>query len=724
MMYSLPEPIRHAIESGRAPSPPQVLLRLLQMVDDDGTTMTELARLVEQDPGLCTRVLTSANSPAIRRGNRFRSIESCLIALGTRLVRSIATCLSVQSLFDARAATQTVDLSAFWTHSLLVAEISRSLAAATGYHRPDEAYLAGLLHDVGELILLSALGDPYLQVLSACNSEAELSDMEVAQFGVHHGQIGTWLADQWHLDSPFADGILFHHLPNEDIVTAAQLPQIVWLAHALTGYDDVPEALGEFAEQMFNDTCSTKLNAMRDQAEQRMCVIAEAIGITPPERTACGSPTGLPRVLGVRSRAAPDAYNGRIAAIVGNKAIMQPLQQDLVGLDSGAEVLLALRESARILFDLNHVAFLLAEPGSGRLTGKEVAGQPPIFDHVSILPEANRSLAAAAAIRSEICSTYDREPPPASSLMDLQFARSLASNGLLCIPMIGRGQTIGIIVAGLSSGQHTRLSRRRHCLANFGRIAGVSLESWRETQSLRAHAEDEVSTRFTRQARRVIHEAGNPLTIIKGYLRILDGKLPPGADVRHELNVLTEEIERVAVIVRRMSDMIRELLVLYREVLFDSRGIAIEADLPTQAIRIACDRDSIKQILVNLWKNASEALERGQRCKVVLTDNVLHQGQHFAELRVEDNGPGMTETAMSALYGAADGRIGGPRGIGLSIVGALTRRLEIPVTCRSKLGTGTMISLLLPTPDRPISRNNSEPKARQKTISSPDTRQE
>ena len=81
MIHSLPEPIRQAIESGRAPSPPQVLLRLLQMVDDDGATMAELARLVEQDAGLCTRVLTAANSPAIRRGNPMCSIENCLHCL-------------------------------------------------------------------------------------------------------------------------------------------------------------------------------------------------------------------------------------------------------------------------------------------------------------------------------------------------------------------------------------------------------------------------------------------------------------------------------------------------------------------------------------------------------------------------------------------------------------------------------------------------------------------
>jgi signal transduction histidine kinase len=157
----------------------------------------------------------------------------------------------------------------------------------------------------------------------------------------------------------------------------------------------------------------------------------------------------------------------------------------------------------------------------------------------------------------------------------------------------------------------------------------------------RADRVDDASARFTRQARRIVHEAGNPLTIIKGYLRILDGKLPPETDVRRELTVLGEEIERVSTIVRRMSeipqilatepaldigDLLRELLTLYRETLFDAKGIAVETVLPGQAIPIACDRDSIKQILLNLWKNASEALSRGQRIRLSLSDDVVHQG--------------------------------------------------------------------------------------------------
>jgi HD-like signal output (HDOD) protein len=182
---------------------------------------------------LCTRVLTAANSSAIRRGKPMRSIENCLMALGTRLVRSIATCLSVQSLFDERTATRTeVDLSAFWTHSLLVAELSRSLAAQRlSPSRTKPTWPVCCMTSANSFCSRHS-ANPTLQLLVACPSEASLSAMESELLGVHHGEIGTWLADQWHLDSSFADGILFHHLPASRSSPRPQLPQVVWLAHA------------------------------------------------------------------------------------------------------------------------------------------------------------------------------------------------------------------------------------------------------------------------------------------------------------------------------------------------------------------------------------------------------------------------------------------------------------------------------------------------------------
>ena len=737
-MHSLPDSIRHAIQSGRVPSPPQVLLRLLQLVDDDSTTMTELARLVGQDPGLCTRVLTAANSSAVRRGKELQSIESCLMALGTRLVRSIATCLSVRSLFEERGSGPEVDLADFWTHSLLVAEISRGLAVATHYPRADEAYLAGLLHDVGELIMLSALGEPYAQLLASCDSESSLSAMEVDLLGAHHGEIGTWLADQWHLDSPFADGILFHHQPPEQIVGAAQLAQVVWLAHALADDDEIPEAVGEVARLMFDNLDDSQLAALCARATQRMSMVADAIGMAAPAAGKPGAARGLPRVLGNRKRTTVDAQT-EIASLIGNKALLQPLQDDLLGLDTDAEVFLALREAARILFDLSHLAFLLHDTTDGRLSGHNVSGQAAIFCQTRLLCETHRSLAAAAAVSNQVrCSHADRPPAPAS-LLDVQFARALCSNGLLCIPMTAHDRTTGVIVAGVSRDQYAALSRRLPCLLNFGRMAGGSLEHWRRARRVRTQTEEETAARFIQQTRRMVHEAGNPLTIIKGYLRILDGKLPPGAAAHRELEVLTEEIERVSSIVRRMSeipaaltsaaafdigDLLRELLLLYRQPLFDARGIAVQMLLPAQPMDIGCDRDSVKQIVLNVWKNASEALANGQGITISLTGGLMHQGLRYVELRIEDNGPGMSAAAMEAIFHPLEARLGEPRGIGLSIVGTLARRQGIPVTCRSQQGSGTVISFLLPNGKRSDNVPRQPGKAPHEKHASPDRRQE
>ena len=727
-MRNLPEPIVNAIASGRIPSPPQMLLRLLRMVDDDGTTMVELAELIERDPGLCARILTAANSPALRRGSPLQGMENCLVALGTRLVRSIATCLSVQSMFERHSGAAAPDLAAFWSHSLLVAELSRELASASAGARPDEAYLAGLLHDVGELILLSALGAPYAGLLAACPDESALPAMESATLGAHHGEIGTWMVDQWQLDSALADGILFHHAPASQIASAAPLPQVVWLAHALAdagnfptdgrndGPAEIPPGLSALAEAMFGPAVAARLASLRERAERQTRQVGEALGIAPPARKQGDGAWGLPRLpaqLPQRAQTQADAGTAAAAEIdarIGGMAVMLPLQQELLDLESDVEVLRALRESARILFDLNRLAFLRCDTLAGKLSGAGIDGQPPIFKQLDIPLEAHRSLAASAALAREVRSTFDIRPLDTASLIDVQFARAFAAEGLLCIPLAAGKRNLGVMVAGLSAAHYARLARHLPWLLDFGRIAALSLESLHETREWRQRAEREAGARFSRQARRVVHEAGNPLGIIKSYLKILDTKLPEDAGVRQELDVLSEEIERVAGIVRRMSEipaappaaggldvgeLLRELLALYGEALLKNKGVALETQLPAAPVRVACESDGLKQILLNLWKNEAEALSAGERFSIAVGDRVIHDGRAFVEIRMDDTGPGMPEAALRRLHGEEDAGAG-PRGLGLSIVRVLARRQGIVVTCRSRPGEGTSIALLLP----------------------------
>lgn len=710
-MNSLPEPILQAIESGRIPSPPQILLRLVKMADDEGASIADLASLVGQDPGLATRLLTVANSPALRRGRELRSLDNCLTSLGTRLVRSIATCLSIQNLFDRQPGITPADLAAFWGHSLMVAELSRRIAVVAACPHPEEAYLAGLLHDIGQLILLSALGEPYSRTLATHGDEDALVADELQQFGTHHGEVGTWLADRWRLDSSFADGILFHHADAIQIGTAALLPRVVWLAHAMAGKDGVTEQLAA----LFAGICPGETNPieLRQEAEQQTRRIAQALNLAVPDE---GKSFHLWQAIALSPLPhAEDEATDELSATIGGMALLQPLQQDLFALESDAEVLLSLKESARILFDLGRIAFIFPTADSRSLSGIGVGDQPAIFRQVEISLATPHSLPAAAAQQRRIRSSFDGEGQTAS-LIDIQLARAFGSQGLLCIPLLSRQQLTGVMVCGFSPAQHQRLIRRLPWLLNFGRIAAIALESLREARNLRQHAEQEAAGHFSRQARRVIHEAGNPLGIIKSYLKILDRKLPEEVGVRQELEVLREEIDRVASIVGRMSELpearqparqldvgqlVEELLLLYGETLFQARGIRTETNRPENAMPVACDRDSLKQILLNLWKNASEAMGNGQQLRISLTDGVVHNGRSYIQLRLDDTGPGMTEAAMRAIHHPIESAGAAARGMGLSIVGTLAARQGIPITCRSQPGKGTSIALLIPRSDNP-----------------------
>ena len=668
--------------------------------------MGELASIVEQDPGLASRILSVANSPALRRGNELKSLETCLVALGTRLVRSLATCLSIQRLFDRNPNLDKFDVADYWSHSLLVGEIARGVAELADYPHPDEAYLSGLLHDIGELILLSAIGEPYQRFLVNSTETPRLQTEESQLFGTTHADVGGWLIDHWGLDSVLADGVAFHHASAAQIVTATALPQIIWIAQTLSTTAESTPELAIVVNRSTPRLEMAALLAVRERAILRARQIAEALGIAiaddfPKRRTTAPAPS--PRLSDPANAAEEE-----IAAMVGGMAMLQPLQQDLFQLGNDTEVLLALRESARILFDLPKVAILLANEKGDALSGEKVGAQAELFRQLSIPLISSRSLAAAAVIGRQVRTTFDQTEPLA--LLDLQLARALSADGLLCIPMLARNRVMGVMVGGLSEKQYGRLQRRIPWLTNFGKIAAISLDAVMEANQHRQQVEAELTQQFTRQARQIVHEAGNPLGIIKSYLSILERKLPEDG-VRQELAVLTEEIDRVANIVGHMTQSLKstgdsrsidlvsvlnDFLVLYADTLFNAKGIRLETALPQLELLVPVNRDNLKQIVLNLWKNASEALTEGKLIKISVSDNIIHDGASYVQLRVDDNGPGMSEETIQAIYRPKPISDTTQRGIGLSVVGSLAKREGILITCRSQIGAGTSIALLIP----------------------------
>ncbi|NMG46189.1 HDOD domain-containing protein [Aromatoleum toluvorans] len=708
----LPHSVTTAIEGANVPPLPQVLLRLIQQVDDESSTVDNLAAIVSQDPGLTARILTAANSAAYYRKTAVGDIKSCVVLLGTRMVRSMATSLAVKRLFDADRGSVAADLTDFWRHSLLVAETSRAVAVATGYPKPDEAYLAGLLHDVGQLLLMSALGEQYAWLLSQTGTEDKLLELERSSLSTDHGEVGTWMADQWKLDSELADAILFHHADAAEISTASSLPRLVWFADALARGVENLVPFEELATTLLGADAGFDPGRILARALDHVQVIATAMGVAArPEPDDASPARTLPNVTVLAPPGPHQEADRALADHIRDMAVMHPLQQDLFTLTSDEELLGALRESARILFELPRMGFLLIDRESGELTGTSIAGQAAIFRQTRIARGVDVGLATRAIAEREVCSSFDEGPAHRESLLDRQLARTFGSEGILALPMVGKRRIVGVMLFALDRAEHARLKRRTPWLQNFGRIGGMSVEAWQDATSYRKQAEDEAAAAFRLQARRVVHEAGNPLGIIKSYLRILDQKLPENSEVRHELDVLRDEIDRVAGIVRRMNEvpptdaepasvavnaLVRELLALYAAPLFGDKGIAVTKHLGEDTDRAACDPDSLKQILVNLWKNAAEATPRGGRFDISILDGVMENGKRHVEIRMEDSGAGMPDEAIRNLSFPDQSHGQTERGHGLSIVGSIAARIGCRISCRSKAGAGTTLSLLLP----------------------------
>jgi signal transduction histidine kinase len=231
----------------------------------------------------------------------------------------------------------------------------------------------------------------------------------------------------------------------------------------------------------------------------------------------------------------------------------------------------------------------------------------------------------------------------------------------------------------------------------------------REEERTRA----EVTAQFRAMGKRVVHEAGNPLAIVKNYLQVLANKAAQSGEFREELTILNEELDRIARIVQRMGDpfaaegegagpldlnaLVREVVTLCNETLFAGRGIEVHQQLDPNLPLLGSEPGAIKQVVLNLMTNAAEAMPQGGRLMLLTSDNVNLDGELFVLLQVTDTGPGVVPEVLQRLFQHGVSTKGeGHEGIGLAVSEGIVRRLGGRILCRSSPGRGTIFGVLLP----------------------------
>jgi len=194
--------------SRKLPSLPIVAAKALEMIEDPDVNARKLCRVLSDDVALATRILTVSRSPSYAQRNMPTTLLGAVQVLGFRTVRSFVVANAVHSLCNEGNQVS----EKLWNHSLGVALAARILCEYTGIRDRDQAFLAGLLHDVGEMILLH--GDPTGFVKLGHDVEqahCQMIDKELEVYGFDHTVIGVTLLDAWNIDSQISRAVLNHH---------------------------------------------------------------------------------------------------------------------------------------------------------------------------------------------------------------------------------------------------------------------------------------------------------------------------------------------------------------------------------------------------------------------------------------------------------------------------------------------------------------------------------
>jgi HD-like signal output (HDOD) protein len=209
------DPDRLAGDVAGLVSLPEVVVRVNALVDDPKSSAEDIGRAVQQDPALTARMLRLANSAMFGMQRQVDTVARAVAVLGTRQVRDLTLGLSAARAFDG-IPNRLVSMDSFWHHSVLAGIAARLVATATPHGRPDGAFVGGLLHDVGQLVMFNKLPEQSRRALLMTIDAPGEPDLHVCEreiVGFDHAAVGGALARRWRLPASLQECIEFHHEP-------------------------------------------------------------------------------------------------------------------------------------------------------------------------------------------------------------------------------------------------------------------------------------------------------------------------------------------------------------------------------------------------------------------------------------------------------------------------------------------------------------------------------
>ncbi len=206
-----------ASKAGDLPPMPALAVQALQLTKDPRASARDLQKVIERDQALAARILRIVNSPMFALKAEVSTVSHAVAVLGMDAIRSIIMSASVQQILQT-GMVKGHDLGTrlLFDHSWGAAVAARAMAQRTGYSNAEEAFLCGLMHDIGKPVLMKNFPERYSEIMAdVYGNSTAFHPLELRAFGFSHAHVGALVAEKWNFPRQFIEAIGSHHEPLE-----------------------------------------------------------------------------------------------------------------------------------------------------------------------------------------------------------------------------------------------------------------------------------------------------------------------------------------------------------------------------------------------------------------------------------------------------------------------------------------------------------------------------
>jgi len=197
------------------PTLPIVYQQLFSKMSDPNVSVPQLADVVTRDQSLATKILKLVNSAFYGYKKEITTISRAMVILGFRTVRNAALAISVFDYVSGAVEDSRFPVEGFWKHSLCTASICKVLGQKAGVMQQEETFVAGLLHDIGKMIMMKYFPEDFGEVCGyAIDNEKSWSEAEDALLNIGHASVAKAVLRSWNFPSTLIEGVQFHHTPS------------------------------------------------------------------------------------------------------------------------------------------------------------------------------------------------------------------------------------------------------------------------------------------------------------------------------------------------------------------------------------------------------------------------------------------------------------------------------------------------------------------------------